>query len=80
MATKKDKLKNLVWVAVGLAFVISGANGILRTYCLNQSSARHVIHLCIVSTTPVAYLGSITVLLIGVFLLFFEKIFDWMLK
>jgi hypothetical protein len=72
---KKERYKHYIWRIVGLAFIINGVNGIIRTFCLNQSASIHgVIHACITYTAPIAYIACITVIGIGLFIFFMEEV------
>ena len=78
---KEDKYKQIFLYLVGIGFVIAGLNSIIRTYCttLVDVSLHHtLIHECLVLTAPTAYLSSVIVILIGLVLIFVDRIVEWL--
>jgi hypothetical protein len=78
---KEDRYKQLFLYLVGAGFIIAGLNSIIRTYCttLSDTTIRHVlIHECLLLTAPTAYLSSIIMVLIGIALLFIDRIAKWL--
>jgi hypothetical protein len=72
---RKDKFQHYFWRGIGLAFIITGLNDTLRTYCLDQANSIHgAVHACILFTAPLAYLGAIMIVVIGLLIFFMEEI------
>ena len=78
-ATKKsDRYKDLFLKLVALCFIISGLNGIIRTYCVSLPSTGHLIHACVILTAPLAFMASGAILFIGIILLFMDSVLKWL--
>lgn len=77
---KPEKSMSILIILIAISFIISGGNGIIRTFCVSQPNIGHIIHSCIVLTTPLSYLGSIIILVIGVLILLLDRISLWWYK
>lgn len=79
--SKDDKFKKtFVWL-IGVAFIIVGLNGAVRTYCssLPGLAHPHIIHACLVFTAPGLYLADIATIIIGIVIIFLEQILNWII-
>ena len=79
---REDFYKKFTIILIGIAFVVDGASAIIRTYCTLLPGGLHpsLIHTCLELTAPLQYLGGVAIVVIGIFIIFIDRIIDWMFK
>jgi len=78
---REDRFKKILVFLIGIAFIISGVNGGVRTYCLTLPGLNHpkLVHDCLAYTTPGAYVASVATILIGVIIIFLDSLLNWLI-
>jgi hypothetical protein len=80
---RENKYKQLFLYLVGIAFLISGINDWIRTYCLSlPENGLHpgLVHGCLIFTAPLAYLDGFALIVVGLVILFLNRIVDWLVS
>ncbi len=74
-----EKFKRWFLYLVAAGFIIAGINGMARTYCTTLPAGRHpdLIRSCLNLTSPGMYITDFLEVVIGIVLIYLEKLVQW---